>query len=324
MITKIGTDINAAIDLLMAEEIVAIPTETVYGLAANAMSEKAVLKIYAAKKRPQFNPLIIHVPDIASMQLYADTIPENCLLLARAFSPGPISFLLKKKACIPDLVTAGSDKVAIRIPSHPMTEAVLKKIDFPLAAPSANPFGYVSPVTAQHVLQGLNGKIPYILDGGNTSVGVESTIVSFTETGEVILERLGGISVELIEQALGQKINLQLQHAKPNTPGQLKSHYATTVPLYLGDINSLVKKYQGKRIAILSFENNYQHLPANFYFHLTDTGSLEEAAAKLFTTLRQLDEINIDLIIAEKVPDKEIGRAINDRLERAQFINKAI
>ena len=150
-----------------------MPTETVYGLAANAMDENAVLRIYHAKNRPQFNPLIVHVASFEKLKGYAEEIPDACIKLAAAFSPGPLTFLLKKKQTVPDLITAGSKKVAIRIPNHPLLAELLNQLDFPLAAPSANLSGFVSPVTAEHVYEGLNGKIPYILDGGECKVGLE-------------------------------------------------------------------------------------------------------------------------------------------------------
>ena len=177
--TEMGQDIGYAAELLMKGRLVAIPTETVYGLAGNGLDEEAVLQIYEAKQRPRFNPLILHVADIGQISRYAAEVPELCRKLAAAFSPGPITFLLPKASIVPDLVTSGSNQVAIRIPAHPMTLELLRMVDLPLAAPSANPYGYVSPVTAQHVMDGLGGRIPYILDGGPCDVGLESTIVGF-------------------------------------------------------------------------------------------------------------------------------------------------
>lgn len=204
MNTTIGKDITTAKNLLNQGELVAIPTETVYGLAANALNEDAVLKIFKAKNRPQFNPLIIHLPFWKDVVQYVNYIPQAAKLLAMHFSPGPITFLLPRKNNIPDMVTAGSDKVAIRIPAHPLTMQLLKQLNYPLAAPSANPFGYVSPTNAMHVYDGLNGKINYILDGGECTVGLESTIVDFDKEN-VIIRRNGGISKEEIETVLGKK-----------------------------------------------------------------------------------------------------------------------
>jgi L-threonylcarbamoyladenylate synthase len=320
MNTVIGKEINQAVSLLRAGEIVAIPTETVYGLAGNALSENAVLKIYEAKSRPRFNPLIIHVASPGDMKLYADNIPVKCLLLAEKYSPGPVTFLLPKKEIIPDLVTAGSDKVAIRIPDHPMTLQLLRELDFPLAAPSANPSGYVSPVTAQHVFDGLQGKIPYILDGGECRVGVESTIIGF-EDEQVIIHRLGGIAVEDIENLLHQKVNLKLSENEPETPGQLKSHYATKTALYFGNVKDLLPRFKNKKTAVITLDKTYDTEPG-LLFRLSSGGNLQEAAANLFKALRRLDELQPDVILADRFPDEGLGRAINDRLQKAQQIHK--
>lgn len=323
MQTKIGTDINRAAELLRIGELVAVPTETVYGLAANALNEDAVLKIYHAKNRPRFNPLILHVASFDKLKEYAEEIPAACIKLASEFSPGPISFLLNKKKSVPDLITAGSKKVVIRIPNHPMLLALLNQIDFPLAAPSANPSGFVSPVTAQHVLEGLNGKIPYILDGGECKIGLESTIVGF-ENGKTILYRLGGISKEAIETILGNEVELNLTHTAPDTPGQLKSHYATATPLYFGNAEDLIKKYAGKNFVVITLNKKFNAIISSMQFQLSASGDLNEAARNLFKTLRAADELGADMIIAERMPDKDLGAVINDRLQRAQYINKEV
>jgi len=321
MITTIGIDISKAAALLKQGELVAVPTETVYGLAANALDENAVLKIYHAKNRPRFNPLILHVASFEKLKQYAEVIPADCIKLAEKFSPGPITFLLKKKDSVPDLVTAGSKKVAIRIPNHPMLTELLKQIDFPLAAPSANPSGYVSPVTAHHVLEGLNGKIPYILDGGECKVGLESTIVGF-EDDQTIIYRLGGISKEAIEKVLGKIVGLLLSHSAPDTPGQLKSHYATSTPLYFGNAEELISRFSDKEFVIISLDKQFSNIDPAFQFQLSASGNLDEAARNLFSILRKADEMKMGLIIADKMPDKELGAAINDRLQRAQHENK--
>jgi L-threonylcarbamoyladenylate synthase len=294
--------------------LVAIPTETVYGLAGNALDNEAVLGIYEAKQRPRFNPLILHLPDFSVVDKYVTEIPEDANILSKQFSPGPISFLLPKSAIVPDLVTAGSDKVVIRIPSHPMALELLRMLTFPLAAPSANPFGYVSPVSAQHVLEGLGGKIPYILDGGTCTVGLESTIVGF-ENNEIIIHRLGGITVEDIRRITGKDPLLSLLHKQPETPGQLKSHYAPSKKLLSGDVYELMKQNTGKKVAVISFRNKYPEVEDNFI--LSPSGNLHEAASNLFSALRDLDKKEVELILAEKFPDVGIGRAINDRLSRA-------
>jgi L-threonylcarbamoyladenylate synthase len=314
MKTMTGNDIGFAAELLRKGELVAIPTETVYGLAGNAQNDEAVIKIYEVKQRPRFNPLIIHLPTFEKAGKYVSEMPADALLLAEKFSPGPISFLLNKSSLVSDLVTAGSDKVVIRIPSHPMALELLQILDFPLAAPSANPFGYISPVKASQVMDGLGGKIPYILDGGNCSVGLESTIVGF-ENGEITIHRPGGITAEDIRKITGKDPKLFLSRNDPQTPGQLKSHYAPFTPMLVGDVKILLHANKDKRSAVISFRRFYPG--ASFNFVLSPSGNLHEAASHLFTALREIDQMNLDLILAEKFPDEGIGMAINDRLARA-------
>jgi L-threonylcarbamoyladenylate synthase len=324
MHTIIGNDIKKAGQYLMNGELVAIPTETVYGLAGNALDENAVVKIFEAKNRPAFNPLIVHVANWLSAERYVENIPVKATLLAEKFTPGPLTFLLPKKNTIPDIVTAGSRQVAIRIPNHPLTLDLLESLDFPLAAPSANPFGYISPTTAAHVLEGLSGKIPYILDGGAANIGLESTIIGFDEQQRVLLYRSGGISAEQIEQLLKEKITAAISapQTNPATSGQLKSHYAPHTPLYRGDIAVLKERFAGKKIATISFYKQFDGINADRQFVLSKSGSLAEAAKNLFTVLRQTDKLNVDVILAEIFPDEGIGRAINDRLGKAQAENK--
>jgi L-threonylcarbamoyladenylate synthase len=322
METFIGTDITHAAALLKRGEVVAIPTETVYGLAANALDPDAVLRIYEAKHRPRFNPLILHVSSIGSFEKYASQIPEACLLLAEAFSPGPLTFLLPKGPTVPDIVTAGSDLVALRIPLHPVALELLSGLPFPLAAPSANPSGYISPVTAAHVLQGLSGRIPYILDGGPCTVGLESTIVSFRD-GRIFLHRYGAVTPEDIYRITGivpEAANSS--HDAPDAPGQLKSHYAPDRPLYMGDVHALLQQHAGKRIAVISFRHRYTDPEPHLSFVLSPDGNLHEAARNLFHALRNADQPHIDLILTEVFPDEGLGWAINDRLSRAQFIHR--
>jgi L-threonylcarbamoyladenylate synthase len=318
--TTVGKNIDLAVALLTENELVAIPTETVYGLAGNALSEEAVVKIYSAKDRPSFNPLIIHVPTVEAIAYYAelDSISQQ---LAEAFMPGPFTLLLPKKIIIPDLVTAGSSKVAVRIPSHPLALRLLHKLNFPLAAPSANPFGYVSPTNARHVLDGLNNRIDYILDGGPCKVGVESTIAEVVD-GQIILHRLGAVTAEEMETVTGLKVVRKTQETKVDTPGQLKSHYATKTPLYLGDIPTLLKQYANKHVATISFCKSYEGLISGHQYILSPKCDVNEAAQHLFSVMRSIDEFSFDVILAERFPDKGLGRAINDRLEMSQAIHK--
>ena len=316
--TIIGTDVFEAKRFLEEGELVAIPTETVYGLAANGLIQDAILKIYAAKNRPQFNPLILHVANLQQLQKLVLEIPAACEKLMSACSPGPITFLLPKSDKVPDLVTAGSHLVAIRIPNHPLTLELLSNLDFPLAAPSANPSGYVSPVCAEHVMDGLNKKLPYILNGGICQIGLESTIVGF-DGNRVIIHRLGGITAEQIRDITGNDVEVALSHASPTAPGQLKSHYATAKPFYLGEVEATIQKNTGKKIGVISFYKSYEQLNPVVEILLSKQGDLNEAAAALFSAMRDMDAANVDLIIAERFPDEGIGMAINDRLERAAF-----
>lgn len=309
----IGKDINKAKQLLLEGALVAIPTETVYGLAGNALNEDAVLQIFKVKERPHFDPLIVHVSSVDDAGKYVNDFPEKALTLAEKFWPGPLTLLLKKKPVVPDLVTSGFDTVGIRCPAHPLTHELLKNLDFPLAAPSANPFGYVSPTRAEHVNEQLGNKIDYILDGGPCTVGIESTIVGFGDDVPVV-HRMGGLSVEEIEKTIG-KVNVQVHSSSnPQTPGQLKSHYAPRKRVIIGNIEELMQRYPAHCSAILTFNKNFN---SPHQYILSETGSLEEAAKNLFYALRTLDKTDMDVILTELVPDTGIGRAINDRLRRA-------
>jgi L-threonylcarbamoyladenylate synthase len=296
---------------------VAIPTETVYGLAANALDAAAVLQIFEAKQRPHFDPLICHVRSVGAISAWVAEFPAPLRALAEAFMPGPLTLLLPKSALISDLVTSGLDRVAVRVPAHPVAQAVLELLDFPVAAPSANPFGYVSPTTAQHVMDQLAGKLPYILDGGACLVGIESTIVGM-EADQVTVYRLGGLSIESIEAVVGE-VNVQVNHSSnPKAPGQLKSHYAPRKPLILCDldqINVLVRPEL--RQALIGFDAYSDALPLASQHLLSPARDMGEAAQQLFHLLRVLDGMDIDQIIAVRLPNEGLGRAMNDRLKRA-------
>ena len=314
----IGTDIRYAKELLLNNQLVAIPTETVYGLAANALSEESILKIFITKNRPAFDPLIVHVGNIDEISRYVLNFPLKAKLLADNFMPGPLTLLLPKKALIPDLVSSGLLHVAIRIPKHQMSLDLLNGLDFPLAAPSANPFGYVSPTTARHVEDQLGDKIPYILDGGTCSIGIESTIIGF-DTNPPTIYRMGGIGIEQIESVIG-KVNVLLHStSNPKSAGMLKSHYAPRKKVIIGNIVELLKQHPSELTGILSFSDNYDY---PFQVVLSPAGDIHEAARNLFAGLRRLDEMPITTILTELVPDVLIGRAINDRLKRAAATEK--
>ena len=312
---EIGKDIEKAKALLLAGELVAVPTETVYGLAGNALNSSAVAKIFEVKGRPQFDPLIVHIPTREASGLYASEMPDLVKKLAEEFWPGPLTILLKKKPIIADLVTAGLDTVGLRSPDHPLTQKLLCSLPFPLAAPSANPFGYVSPTRAEHVNEQLGDKISYILDGGPSTVGVESTIVGF-ENNRIVIYRLGGITQEQIEFIVGNVDVNTTSTSNPKSPGQLLSHYSPGKKVIVGDIGSLIAQQRTTGFGVLSFQKNYSQ---RYQYILSPTGELAVAAQNLFSALRTLDKMPIEAILAEFVPDVGVGKAINDRLRRASY-----
>ncbi|MFN4930508.1 MAG: L-threonylcarbamoyladenylate synthase [Bacteroidota bacterium] len=318
MQTVIDTNIAAAANLLNTGEVVAIPTETVYGLAGNAYNPKAVAKIFEAKNRPYFDPLIVHTFDLSEVYQMVTHIPEPLLKLAKKYWPGPLTLLLEKKDIIPDLVTSGLPTVGIRIPNQPQTLELLSKLKFPLAAPSANPFGYVSPTSAEHVFNQLHGKIPYILDGGKCNVGLESTIVGMYDE-KVTIFRMGGLSLEEIEATVG-KVNSHMTGGdNPAAPGMLSSHYAPHKSIIVGDIAENLNKYDTYKIGIISFKKTYIIPDSKYCCILSVTGNMNEAAQHLFSAMRYLDNSEVDLILAEVFPNEGLGRAINDRLQRAAY-----
>ncbi len=314
---RISDNIDIAADLLFRSDLVGIPTETVYGLAGNAYDPRAVARIFQVKDRPSFDPLIVHTPAIDQLTDFVSEVHPKARKLATHFWPGPLTLILRKKPVIPDLVTSGLETVAVRVPNHPLTLELLKRLPFPLAAPSANPFGYISPTTASHVNEQLGDKIRYILDGGPCRVGIESTIIS-VENDEFTVLRLGGCKIEEIEKLVG-KVKIKLHTtSNPVSPGMLESHYAPMTPLVIGDIETLMKTHEDKIFGLLSFNNAYKGVPPDRQFVLSEKADLEEAATRLFIGLRQLDVLNLQLIIAEYVPEEGLGRAINDRLTRAK------
>ena len=315
---EIGVDIERAAAFLRQGKLVAIPTETVYGLAGNALDLKSVSSIFETKNRPSFDPLILHVASLEQLSPFVSEFPEKLKQLAEAFWPGPLTVLLPRKASVPDLVTSGLGRVAVRVPNHPLTLALLAQLDFPLAAPSANPFGYISPTQAAHVAAQLGLQIPYILDGGACAVGLESTIVGM-EGEKVVIYRLGGLELSEIESLVGQ-VTVQVHStSNPSAPGQMASHYAPRKPIFLGNLTELVPQLiqQEKKVGVLSFSSHFPSLPADRQVILSATQDLKEAAQRLFMAMRLLDEGEAELIVAELVPEIGLGRAINDRLKRA-------
>jgi L-threonylcarbamoyladenylate synthase len=313
----ISKDIDKAVALLKNNKQVAIPTETVYGLAGNIFSEQAIRGIFENKKRPLYNPLIVHIHSVTELEKYARTIPEKALQLAHAFWPGSLTLVLPKKDHVPDLITAGKDTVALRVPNHPVTLALLEKLDFPLAAPSANPFGSISPTTAQHVASYFPDHLELILDGGPCQKGIESTIVGFDQEKPVIY-RLGSISVEEIEAIVGPISILNKKETAPDAPGMLSRHYApNTTTVLVEDVHAFAKANPTKKIGVLSFTNTAPLENIVVTHTLSPSGNLEEAMAALYAALHALDKEKVDIIVAQQFPNNGLGRSINDRLQRA-------
>jgi L-threonylcarbamoyladenylate synthase len=310
--------IQAAVAALQNNEIVAMPTETVYGLAGNAYSEVAVQKIFALKNRPHYNPLIVHIKSAHFLQQVAKNIPVVAIQLADAFWPGPLTLVLEKQDHIPDLVTGGKNTVGVRVPGHPIALELLEALNFPLAAPSANPFGSISPTTAKHVADYFTGRLDIILDGGSCDKGIESTIVGF-ENGEPILYRQGSTKTEDIEKITGVlKMRVHANNESVVAPGMLSKHYApSTTTILTDDITSDIQKYSGKRIGVLQLSPTTLPSFVIAVETLSQTGNLEEAAKNLYAAMHRLDHQNLDLIIAQKMPAVGMGLAINDKLERA-------
>lgn len=312
---KISTDLGEAAALLSAGQVVGFPTETVYGLAADALNPEAVARIFSVKQRPFFDPLIVHVADWSAAEPYVAEWPRGAAELAKAFWPGPLTLVVPKQPLIPDLVTSGLPYVAIRAPRHPLAQALLRHYPRPLAAPSANRFGRISPTTAPAVLEELGEGVPLVLDGGPCAVGLESTIIAFPD-GVPTLLRAGGIPVEEIEKIIG-KVSLDKRGvATASAPGQLPQHYAPRTPLRVIDTIDEISPAERSRVGLLAWgpiDNGGFAEVRN----LSPSQSLTEAAVHFFSYLRELDASGIPSIIALRLPEEGLGRAINDRLSRA-------
>ena len=317
MKTEISTDRTAAVELLREGEIVALPTETVYGLAADALNPIAVAKIFEAKERPRFDPLIVHLPDRDWLEkVVALPVQDRQLILelADTFWPGPFTMVLPKREMVPEIVTAGLDTVGVRVSVHRVFSEIIRALRKPLAAPSANRFGRVSPTTAQHVLDELEERIPLIIDGGSTAHGIESTIVAICAGGIRILRR-GPITEEQLSEF--GKIDNVASSEKVSAPGQLPTHYAPKTQLRLiEDVNSFSPD-KNQRVGLLAWNPIESEKNFAAVRYLSERQDLREAAANLFRYLRELDVPNVDLIVAEQVPDRGLGAAIMDRLRRA-------
>jgi len=313
----ISNNISKAVEILNNGDVVAIPTETVYGLAGNIYSDKAIRKIFEVKQRPLFNPLIVHLHSIEQLDEIVIDFPAKARILSDAFWPGPLTLLLKKKDAIPDLITAGKDTVAVRIPNHPVALKLLKELTLPLAAPSANPFNRISPTSALHVESYFKDSIQMVLEGGKCKNGLESTIIGF-ENNDPVLYRLGAISIEEIEKVVGNIGVKNKEEKTPNAAGMLSKHYSPKTKTYLlKNVNKFIKDHEGKRIGLICFSkatntSNIEHVEI-----LSKSQDLKEAASNLYSALHTLDELNLDMILAKRLPDIGLGKSINDRLERA-------
>lgn len=307
VLTPDAQGLTAAADLLRGGALVAFPTETVYGLGGDARSDRAVARIFEAKGRPRFNPLIVHVPDMEAAQRFA-VFDDRAERVASAFWPGPLTLVLPllPEAGLSPLVTAGLDSVAVRVPAHPVARALLTAFGGPVAAPSANPSGRVSPTRAPHVIDGLAGRIAAVVDGGACAVGVESTILGLVD-GAALL-RPGGIPAEALEACLGHPLATGGDAARPSAPGQLLSHYAPVSAVRLGVTAPEPGEFW------LGFGPEARAADIN----LSEAGDLVEAAANLFHDLRRADAAAGGRRIAvSPIPETGLGRAINDRLRRA-------
>lgn len=310
--------IRQAADLLHQGELVAFPTETVYGLGADASNPEAVGKIFAAKGRPADHPLIVHIASAAQLSDWAEEVPESALRLAEAFWPGPLTIILNKKACVPLAVTGGQNTVGLRVPANPVALQLLQAFGGGVAAPSANRFGRISPTLAEHVAEELNDSVAFILDGGACSVGVESTIIDLSD-GQPTILRPGRITRSQLKAVLKTDVGLSSQ-TKIRAPGMMAVHYAPNTMALLCPAETLISMIdelcaEGKQIGVLAFSTEIANLPCLNIVQLPDQAEHYEAA--LYSAMRELDKLALDSILIEQPPNNEAWAAVNDRLEKA-------
>jgi L-threonylcarbamoyladenylate synthase len=313
--------IYEAAQIIKQGGLVAFPTETVYGLGADAFNPLAVARVFEVKKRPSFDPLIVHVARTAQLERLVVGIPAEVKKLADRFWPGPLTVVLSKREEVPEIVTAGLPTVAVRMPDHPIALSLIEMAQTPIAAPSANPFGYVSPTAAEHVREQLGRDIDFILDGGPCRVGVESTILGFSE-GRPELLRPGGLALEEIESTIGKVVVRRIEREKPGAPGMLPTHYAPRTPMILRPRDRITVVRRNGKVGILALRRIEESLGEVPVEVLSEKGDLREAAANLFAAIRRLDALNLDQILAETVPEEGLGLAIMDRLRRASHREK--
>lgn len=306
-------------------EVAAFPTETVYGLGADARNAQAIAKIYEAKGRPSDNPLIVHIGQIEQLQGFIDHVPEKAKLAIEAFWPGPLTAILPlKSGALAENVSAGLSTVGVRMPSHPVARELLTLANMPIAAPSANRSGKPSPTAASHVLEDLEGRIPYIVDGGPATAGLESTIVDFTVEPPALL-RPGSITEEMLSSVIGnlQGAGLLSEQDAPKAPGMKYTHYAPEAPVLLAflddeDVTDKIEQLrsQGKRVALVATDS-YRHLPHDAFVSLGASDEIEAVSSRLFAALRECNQLPIDVIVAAAYPAEGIGKALMNRLEKA-------
>ncbi len=326
MRARLITDVSEAATILRQGGLVAFATETVYGLGGDARNVEAIAGIFEAKQRPHFDPLIVHLADPEQISSVVSHVPPVAQKLIDHFWPGPLTLVLPKQPDLPDLVTSGLPTVAVRVPNHPIARELIRLAGVPVAAPSANPFGRISPTTAQHVLDLLEDKIDAVLDGGPCTVGIESTVLECNDQGEVRLLRPGGLTVEEIEAIVGplagRAPTVLDQHASAAAmpaPGMLAQHYAPRTPLRI--VEDWPQELIGEEVGILSLKPIANPERYGKVEVLSESGMLKEATANFFAAMRRLDESPVKLILAQRFPENGLGRALNDRLQRAASPN---
>ena len=309
-------NIDRAAWIIKSGGIVAFPTETVYGLGADALNPEAISRIFEAKERPFFDPLIVHITDLDWMEEIAADVPDKAEKLISGFWPGPLTVVLKKTQTVPDIVTAGLDTVAIRMPLHQVARKIIRAAGRPVAAPSANPFGYVSPTRAEHVLKQLDDRVDMIIDGGSCAVGVESTIIKIDDRDRVFLLRHGGIGIEEIEALVGA-VQQDYHNDTVEGPGQLPYHYSPSTPVkVVRDLSQL--NISDGNYGFIYYKKRRDCPRDDRVAFMSRDGDLRECASNLFSILHRLDSLGLDCIYAEEVPEAGLGRAIMDRLRKAE------
>jgi L-threonylcarbamoyladenylate synthase len=313
-----ASDLNIAIDILRKGGLVGIPTETVYGLAGDIRSESAISDIFRVKGRPSFNPLIVHIGDRGQLVGLVRNIPSLAQVLMDHFWPGPLTLIFPKSREVSLQITGGLETVAVRMPAHPLTLELLQRGDLALAAPSANPFGRVSPTTAEHVRRYFNEKEVFVLDGGPCAKGIESTIIGFDTDDRPVMYRQGSVSREAAESVAGPVIMHTMEDDQPLSPGMLTRHYSPGADSVLTtNLMASIFEHKGKRIGVLSLGSASSQEGVAHWECLSPSGDLEEAMRNLYAAMHRLDKAALDILLFERMPDKGLGCSINDRLQRA-------